>query len=79
MQIMESLGGQPLGLDQVNHIDPNAHSLPQEEREALMAQAMNKIFEAERMEEKRRRRLQKIAKMVSGASMLHAPPLIPLL
>lgn len=65
MQIMDNLNGSAsLGIEQANHLDTNTHSLPPHERETLMAQAMNKIVEAERMEEKRRRRLHKIAKMV---------------
>lgn len=66
MHILDSLNGRsPLALDQVNQIESNIYSLPVEEREAVMNQAMNKIVEAERMEEKRRRRMHKIADMVS--------------
>lgn len=64
MQIMDSLIGPPLGNDHVSQVEPSVHSLPPEQREALMNQAMNKIIEAERMEERRRRRMLKIAKMV---------------
>jgi hypothetical protein len=63
---MDSLiGSTSLGNDHVNQVEPSIHSLPPEQREALMNQAMNKIIEAERMEERRRRRMHKIAKMVS--------------
>jgi len=66
MQRTDPLNGLPsIGLDHLNQIEPSAHSLPPEQREALMHQAMSKIIEAERMEEKRRRRMLKIAKMVS--------------
>lgn len=65
MQIMDSLSPPSLGVDHVNQLEPGVHSLPPEQREALMHQAVNKIIEAERMEEKRRRRMHKIARMVS--------------
>ena len=56
-------GGHPL-LDQLSMIEASGTALTPEQREALMNEAMNKILEAERMEERRRRRHAKIAKMV---------------
>jgi DNA topoisomerase 2-associated protein PAT1 len=55
--------GHPL-LNQLSMIEAVGITLAPEEREALMNEAMNKIVEAERMEERRRRRLAKITKMV---------------
>lgn len=57
-------GRHPLLEQQLNLLDAAGSSLTPEERQTLMNEAMNKILEAERMEEKRRRRLTKIARMV---------------
>lgn len=42
----------------------NLHGIAKADQEALMVEAMRKIVEAERMEEKRRRKAAKIAHMV---------------
>lgn len=55
----------PPFMDQVNYPEPPLFNIPPEERDAVMNQAMYKIVEAERNEERRRRRMFKIASMVN--------------
>ena len=47
-------------------LEPPLYNIPMEEREAVMNHAMYKILEAEKNEEKRRRKMQKISAMVSA-------------
>ncbi|KAF8316541.1 hypothetical protein DL93DRAFT_2077752 [Clavulina sp. PMI_390] len=76
MQIMESLTAglpshqqsqlpplPPHAGDLMTELEGFAHTLPPEQRDALMAQAMHKIVEAERMEERNRRRQAKIRRI----------------
>lgn len=59
-------------------IDPHSDMmlLPPEQREAVMSEAMRKIMETERMEEKRRIKAMKIAKMVRTSLLKENLPLI---
>lgn len=51
---------------------PDMMLLPPEQREAVMGEAMRKIMETERMEEKRRIKAMKIANMVCTSSLIKA-------
>ncbi len=70
-----TLGGYPILDRQFEEVDAAGLSLTEAQKEALMNEAMEKIVEAERHEEKRRRRMMKIAQMVGSCFLLSS--LIP--